>query len=152
MVDPKKKKVKTGPLVYSDERKIVVKSLLDSGRSVEEAADAMGMCRKTVQDINKYFDADPKLVHHYRTNRAKILAKLQADELMLQAQIRESITPEEIKNMTPGQRVSWFNALTISHGTKYDKERIERGESTENVAVLVKQIKELKAQEDEKGG
>lgn len=82
------------------------------------------------QILNRY-GIDRNALDSYKKHRADILAGKQE-------QILNSITEDDIKGMPVGQRV-------MSYGILYDKERLERGESTANVDHIHADIAALKA-------
>ena len=62
-------------------------------------------------------------VEEYRAGRAEILASKQIEVL-------NHLTPEKLKSASAQQ-------LTYTYGVLYDKERLERGQSTGNISVSV---------------
>ena len=104
----------------------------------------------TYRDIAKYFGCKHQSVWGqlqglvpenvdlaaYKQHRADILAGKQGE-------IIKSLTVDDIKKATAYQRVGMFSLL-------YDKERLERGESTQNIHNLnetASKINDLQAQE-----
>lgn len=69
------------------------------------------------------FGITREAVEEFKSNRADIFAGLQR-------RVLASFTDEEIKNASVRDK-------TILMGTLYDKERLERGLSTQNTAVLM---------------
>ena len=128
----------------SDEKKIVVKSLIDAGASYRKINEVTGVSLGLITKIKREFEGNKELVAWYRDNRLDVLRKAQLDNLALQEAIRQSVTEEELKNWTPDQKARWYQVLGTDYGIKFDKERLEAGESTENVSVIVSYIKELK--------
>lgn len=72
------------------------------------------------------------LIHDYKSNRADIFAGLQH-------RLLQSITDEDIKKAPIGSRV-------LAAAQIYDKERLERGESTQNLHQIVDVISRIQAQ------
>lgn len=68
---------------------------------------------------------------NYKSNRADVIA-------LVGKQILSSISDEDIKKASLNQKV-------VSYGILYDKERLERGQSTENVLDIHATIRDLKA-------
>lgn len=96
-----------------------------------EIADRLGVTRVAVnRAIAKLDPALTKVrdVAKFKADKADILAELQM-------MFMEYITPEKLKRASLSQ-------IIMAIGTMYDKERMERGQSTENVAVMhdVRQI------------
>ena len=92
-------------------------------------------------------NADKQVINtdQFKANRAEILVYEQAQDIKRQQLIRDEIlVREKIKTMPDNALVSWFEKLGRDQDRKYMQERLEKGESTENVAVLVRAIKDAK--------
>lgn len=84
-------------------------------------------------------------VGQFKLARADVFAQEQLENLVIQKKIRDHhFTDEQIKEMTSSQAKEVYRALGTDSAIKYDKERLERGESTENVSVIVQAIREAK--------
>ena len=94
--------------------------LANKGLAGTEIAKIIGISKQAVNYHIKKHRTAIKGLKYYKSNRADILA-LKGKELL------ESLTPQEIKKMPPGSRVNSFGIL-------YDKERLERDQSTQNIA------------------
>jgi hypothetical protein len=70
-------------------------------------------------------------VNDYKSNRADIIAGLQS-------RLLSSVTDEDIKKAPLGSRV-------LAAAQLYDKERLERGQSTENITQIHGDIAKIKA-------
>lgn len=141
---PKKKGSQMGKKTISDDKKVVVKSLVDSGMPYRKVNEVTGVSLGLIGKIVRQFEANKGLVEWYQRNKLELLQKAQAENLALQQAIRDSLTEEEIKKWTPDQKARWFGALGLDHGIKFDKERLQADMSTDNVTIIVRQIKELK--------
>jgi len=128
----------------SDDKKVVVKSLIDAGSTYRKIAEIMDVSLGTIAKIAKEFVGGGKLVEYYRENRVDILLKAQIGNLDLQQLIRASMTADKIKGMTAGEKARWYQVLGTDFGIKFDKERLERGESTENIAHIHKVAKAIR--------
>jgi transposase len=105
--------------------------LLSKGLSYEEVSKIFNVSRPAlIQQVNKYF-IDGVELNIYKTYRADILASKQM-------QILKSLTEEDIQKASPYQKVGMFGIL-------YDKERLERGQSTQNIAYadMNRELKDL---------
>jgi transposase len=141
-----------GKKTVSHEKKIVVKSLVDSGMPYRKVKEVTGVSLGFICRIVKQFEADRGLIDWYQKNKVELLQKAQAENLALQQAIRDSLTEDEIKKFAPDQKARWFAALGVDHGIKFDKERLQSDMSTENISIIVKhmrQLKEAEADEDE---
>ena len=99
---------------------LYILELHEKGLNGAEIAKIMGATREAIHYHLKKHRTAIKGLHYYKKNRADILA-LKGKQLL------ESLTPQEIKKMPPGSRVN-------SYGILYDKERLERDQSTQNIA------------------
>ena len=84
-----------------------------------------------VQSLQRY-EIDKQNVIHYKTNRADIFADLQH-------RLVQSITDDDIQKAPIGTRI--LAACQI-----YDKERLERGMSSENIQLIHADIAKIKGQ------
>ena len=141
-----------GKKTISDDKKIVVKSLVDSGMPYRKVNEVTGVSLGLIGKIVKEFEANRELVDWYQQNKANVLLKAQLDSLALQEAIRKSITDEDIKKWTPDQKARWYSALGVDFGIKFDKGRLVEGESTDNVSIIVGMIRDLKKRRKEERG
>jgi len=111
--------------------------------SVGEIDATLKALKKAKAEVEKLFQFSRDVVATFRDKRGEILAMAQAADLRLQEIIRDTFTEEAVKGFTPSEKAKLFQILGIDAAVKYDKERLELGESTENVSVMVKHIKEI---------
>lgn len=110
--------------------------LRNQGNSYSDIAKIYNCTRQHVhQTLAPYIDRN-KHVQRYKHDRADVLADLQLE--ILGSLDKECITKAPF--------VSRITAMAIL----YDKERLERGESTENVSVIVTAINDLRARRKQK--
>ena len=133
-----------GKRTVSEDKKVVVKSLVDSGMPYRKVNEVTGVSLGLIGKIVRQFEANRDLIEWYQRNKLELLQNAQAENLALQQAIRDSLTEEEIRKFTPDQKARWFAALGVDHGIKFDKERLQADLSTDNVSIIVRQIKELK--------
>jgi len=120
-----------GKKTIPDEKKVVIKSLVDAGMPYRKIQEIIPISLGYISSIVKEFGSNDELVAAYKNNRADILAH---DQLTY----RSHITPEKLEKASAKD-------LELMRCMAYDKERLERGESTENVSVITKIIKEIQA-------
>jgi len=100
-----------------------LKNLMAEGiQSPTAIAKMVGVSPQAVHQAMSRYIKDIDALKDYKDNRADILADKQG-------MLLSSITPAEVKKMQPRDRV-------VAYGILYDKERLERGQSTQNVASL----------------
>ena len=137
----------------SEEKKIVIKSLVDAGTPYRKVMEITGVSLGFISKIVKEFASNQELIDWYQKNKVKILMKTQMDNLAFQEAIRASITKAEVKGWTPDQKARWYQVLGTDYGIKFDKQRLEEGQSTENVSVIIGLINKIKDKElEEKDG
>ena len=109
----------------SPDKPVPVEKLLKwrkQGLSYSEIGKMIGRSKQAVhQRLQPYLDAIENLPA-FKENRADIFA-------IHQQRLLNSLTDDDIKRIPPGSRFTGVGIL-------YDKERLERGESTANVSVL----------------
>jgi len=94
----------------------------EQGLNHDEIAAIAGVTRSAITHRLNDAEYTPQRLKAYKEYRADILAYYQT--LLLNA-----LTPSEINKMAPRDRVLAFGVL-------YDKERLERGQSTSNIAAI----------------
>jgi len=96
----------------------------------EDIAKVVNVERSTVTRVLQRYGLEKRNIDDYINNRPEILAGLQ-DKIL------QSITIDDIKKAPAAQR-------TMMYGILYDKERLERGQSTDNIGLIGKLIHEIK--------
>ncbi len=87
----------------------------------------------------------PSTVERFKAHRGDIYAIEQAESLRLQGVIRrEKFTLKEIRALDTKKSMELYDTLRKDQKDKFEQERLERGQSTENVAVIVQAIREAK--------
>lgn len=94
-----------------------------------EIAESVNCSRAAVTLALQRYGIEPNTVESYKKNRAEIFAGLQA-------KILSTVSMDDIKDASLLQRAT-------AAGILYDKERLETGRSTGNIAILIAQIEEL---------
>jgi transposase len=135
--------------VISEDKKVVIKSLVDAGTPYRKIMDITGVSLGYITKIVKQFESNQELIEWYRENKLQILMKTQMDNLALQEAIRDSVTADEIKKWTPDQKARWYQVLGTDYGIKFDKERLEKGESTENIDIILEMIYRVRDEKQE---
>jgi transposase len=110
----------------------------------KEAAKTFGVTRQTIYNIISRVKQESPIISTFRALRADINTHNQIQRQEKQAKILESITDEEIEKADLKTKIIALNALGLDKGREYEQERLETGQSTENVAVIVAAIKDAK--------
>ena len=88
--------------------------------SLTETANLLGCTKSNIKQRLTNHGIIPGYLKKYKENRADILATYQGI-------ILNSLTPNDLKRAGLSQKI-------MAYGVLYDKERLERGQSTENIA------------------
>lgn len=111
---------------------LIIKMKRDNPNMTDAEIARIADCdRSNVTRTLQRYGIDTVATDDYKSRRADVFAGLQQ-------RILQSITDEAIKKTPAIQLVTAASIL-------YDKERLERGESTQNISVLVGAIKDLQA-------
>lgn len=131
-INPKVTTVKgKGPRKGSKAPTIIEVATSNPGLSSSEIGKIVGCSHVNVVNTLHRYGIDIQATDDYKSKRADVFAGLQQ-------RILSSITDDAIKKTPAIQLVTAASIL-------YDKERLERGESTQNISVLVGAIKDLQA-------
>ncbi len=87
------------------------------------------------------------MVEDYKINRADLLAGTGAKILNITERILQSLEGESFDKINVPDRIKVLKDMVNAITVLFEKERLERGQSTENVAVIVQAIKDLKRRE-----
>lgn len=113
----------------------------NSGKSGRQIAKALGVSHTAIQNLLAKHRQEIQQVREYKTTRAEHLARVQAKAIALQEQLIEDIAEDRLLGvMKPGQKAGILIALNSLHGTLYDKERLETGQSTANISTISKMM------------
>lgn len=108
----------------------------DRGMTNPEIAKAQSVASSTVFRFMQRMRPEQQAVERFKTGRADMLARLQAKSLDAQERILDTLDDGVVKALTPSQKTGLLMALNAQHGTLFDKERLERGQSTSNQSVM----------------
>jgi len=130
-------------------RNAVIAALEDAGIKKEEIAT---LFRLNVDRVYKVLlDAKPyrELVDKYRENRADIMAFNQFLRDRIQLKALNCLTDEKLENASVREVVSVVDRVGVDKSREFENERLEVGKSSENVAITVKYINEMKDRMEE---
>ena len=120
-------------------RKLDQKKVLDlhaRGFSAPEIAQQQGVAHSTVWRFLERMKPEIVAVEEFKKKRADVLARIQAKSLDAQERIIDTLDEGLLSALTPSQKSAMLIALNAQSGTLYDKERLERGQSSHNLAIL----------------
>jgi len=127
---PDKGKLRTARKIN---RKRVIE-LIDQGVSVPVVAASQQVAPTTIYRFLEKIDKEKQSLIKYKSGRADHKALLQLkteDKIHI---IMETITDDSVKAMSDSSKKGFLDVLNNISGTAYDKERLERGQSTQNIA------------------
>ena len=117
------------------------------GLSYPEIAKSNGLNPSTVWRYLQRERVEVQALEQFKNGRADILATLQARCVDVQTRVLQTFTDDVIGALSPRDKASLLFATNAVSGTSYDKERLQRGLSTENHSIvrrlLEQQVKEL---------
>lgn len=137
-----KKATNTGPdrRKRRDARKIDREKVLElrgQGLAVTDIATHQGVAPSTIWRFLDQTKAQQEALERFKTGRADIFAEVQAKSLHVQNRILDSLQADGVvEALTPHQKGGLLHSVNTVFGTVYDKERLERGQSTSNLAVM----------------
>lgn len=128
-----------------------VTALIAQGIPKTEIAKQQGVNYSTLYRYLEKIKAEKTELDQYINDRAaaKALLQIKADDVI--ARVLDGYTDEKIEAMTDAQKGSLVVACNAVSGTQFDKERLERGQSTENVHQIIDVIRQIKAMRDTQG-
>lgn len=140
VVDPRRKTGRRNQLRNPAFNPTKVLALAQQGLNAPQIAALQGCNQSTIWRFLDHAKPQSQALIRFKANRADTLATLQAHNLEVQAKVIESIHDGDIKALTPQQKTGLVIALNAQHGTLFDKERLERGQSTSNQSILTSML------------
>src|SRR5215472_2118842 len=107
-------------------------ALAEQGMSTADIAQHQGVAPSTVWRFLELAKPERQALEQFKSNRADVFARLAGKSLDLQEKIMDSVDDGMIRALKPHQKTGLLHTLNAQAGTLYDKERLERGLSTEN--------------------
>lgn len=106
------------------------------GFSAPEIAQQQGVNHSTVWRFLERMKPELGAVEAFKKGRADVFARIQAKSLDTQERIIDTLDDELLRALTPSQKSGLIIALNAQAGTLFDKERLERGQSSHNVSII----------------
>lgn len=121
-----------------DRKKAV--ELAEQGLSTADIAQHQKVAPSTIYRFLRQSMPEREALEHFKAGRANVFASLSLKSLELQEKIVETFDDRIISALTPSQKSGLLMTLNVQAGTLFDKERLERGKSTNNISILGKLI------------
>lgn len=119
--------------------------LADQGMSTADIAQHQGVAPSTVFRFLQQTLPERQALESFKKDRGDVFARLAAKSLGVQEKIVDTFNDAVIGTLTPSQKSGLLMTLNIQAGTLFDKERLERGQSTHNLSILGKLLIEAEA-------
>lgn len=113
--------------------------LAETGLTASDIARHQSVSPSTITRFLEQFHIDKDAVEQYKQARPEALAWMQGKNLEIQRQLLERLDGLLPTLKTP-QISGLMFALNTQHGTLFDKERLERGQSTQNISTISKMV------------
>jgi hypothetical protein len=124
-----------------------VEELATLGVKPPDIAKHQGVSRPAIVQFLERHQLERKAVEEFRQNRADLLSRVGALSLSALERginsFQQSIDDGVFDLLSPTAKAGALRDMAVVHGTIYDKERLERGQSTENVSVMGKVIADV---------
>ncbi len=135
-------------LKLSMEQRLIGEEVLIKGNKMVDAAKKFSRHPGSISRIIRRIKENDELLQQFRERKADIFDYNQLRRQEVQDEILDSINLKEIKDAKLGQKITALNLLGMDKAREFEQGRLQRGESTENVAVIVGMIKKMKEAED----
>lgn len=144
---PRRKALKGNRYIYDVQKIQEWRAIRLTGN---RGAKPLSLSDKELESMKANVEKQRAAIDFYKVNRADIFANKQINYQKKADYILEQMSDDEIKNAKLTEKLAALKVLDTGAAIFYDKERLERGESTQNVSVLVGAIKELKRKRSER--
>lgn len=126
-----------------DRKKVL--ALQARGFTTPEIAKQQGVAPSTVWRFLQQTEPERVALEQFKSQRADQLAKLQGKAIKVQHlaldRLRADLQDDRLSSaLSPTAKTQYLNAATVAGGTSFDKERLERGQSTANISTITKMI------------
>lgn len=122
-----------------------VAALAKQGLSTADIAAHQKVAPSTVFRFLQQTKPERAALESFKKNRGDAFARLAMKSLNVQEAIVDSLDDAVVSALPVHQKGSLLHSLSISSGILFDKERLERGQSTNNLAVLGQLIVEAES-------
>jgi hypothetical protein len=110
--------------------------LADRGMSTADIAQHQGVAPSTVFRFLQQTKPERQALEQFKSHRADCLARLQGMTLDIQDRLLRTMNDAVLGALKPGEKTGLLIALNATAGTAFDKERLERGQSTSNQSIM----------------
>ena len=115
------------------------------GMTTPEIAQLQNLAPSTVFRFLRQSTPEREALEVFKKERGDVFARLAAKSLSVQERIVDTFDDALINALPVHQKGSLLHTLAVSAGILFDKERLERGQSSQNLAVLGRLIVEAES-------
>lgn len=114
---------------------------LEAGQSQRQVAAKLGISASSICTWLDTVDQEKHQLTRFRSTRADALSQIQGKALSVQAKILDQLNDDGLlATLTPQQKGNLLHALVVTNGNAFDKERLETGQSTQNISTISKML------------
>jgi hypothetical protein len=117
-----------------------VTALHKAGVPTQAIANQQGVARSTIARFLDRTSEESQYVEAFKQHRADVLSRIQLKALTVQEAILEDLKDGNVAALTPFQKGSLLQTLVTVNGNAFDKERLERGQSTQNISTISRMV------------
>ena len=129
------KRTKTG------QQSKTILDLAQKGVNSEKIAKIVNVHPSTIRRFLDKIEPEYQALKDFRSGRADTLATMQGKNLIVQDKLLDLLREDGLlASLSPSQISGLVFALNTQHGTLYDKERLETGQSTANISTISKML------------
>lgn len=132
-------------LVRKDEEVLALAQ--NTNLSTKEIGSVMGISPLTVVRLKEKYKKEKPLVNFMAEKKADLLAIEQAKNHELRLAILDSISNKDVKDLGVRDKIDVYKKLGEDNSANFKDERLYRGETTENVGLIVNYINMMKERE-----
>lgn len=116
--------------------------LQQQGLGNTDIAKHQGVAVSTVYRFLSRLDTEKQHIERFKANRADYFADLQVKALHIQHLLVDELAKDGVVSALDGKaKCMLADSMNRVVGTSFDKERLERGESTQNISTLSRLIR-----------
>lgn len=143
VLSPLKTRKTRGPAHNRKLNEKKVTELAALGLNDADIAKHQGVSREAVWQFLDRLKIEQKSIERFKADRADVFAGLQGKALAVQEKALDYLLQDGVFGLLEDKaKVSLINSVNNVFGTAYDKERLERGQSTQNVSLIGKMMGE----------
>lgn len=117
-----------------------VKQLAALGVSDPDIAKHQGVSQPSIWRFLSKTRQDYQRIKQFKEHRADLLAALQGQCHDVQTRILQTLDDGVIATLKTSEKTGLLMALNATAGTMFDKERLERGQSTSNQSIITSML------------